>query len=109
MGIAIDLYCMETTMSDKYFAIGSIGTFRPNEEVTGLDDERMDELVLLGKVRVEQVEDDEDQTKPLTKMTVKELQDYIANNGGEFSSDDQKADLLLIAQGIEAELADNEE
>lgn len=43
-------------MSDKYFAIGSIGTFLPNEEVTGLDDERMDELVLLGKVRVEQVE-----------------------------------------------------
>lgn len=41
-------------MSDKYFAIGSIGTFRPNDEVTGLDDERMDELVLLGKVRVEQ-------------------------------------------------------
>lgn len=43
-------------MSDKYFAIGSIGTFKPNEEVTGLDDERMDELVLLGKVRVEQGE-----------------------------------------------------
>lgn len=43
-------------MSDKYFAIGSIGAFRPNDEVTGLDDERMDELVMLGKVRVEQDE-----------------------------------------------------
>lgn len=94
-------------MSDKYFAIGSIGTFRPNEEVTGLDDERMDELVLLGKVRVEQGEEDE--TKPLTKMKVNELQNYIADNGGDFELDDNKAVLLEIAQVIENELNDNQE
>lgn len=41
-------------MSDKYFAIGSIGTFLPDDEVVGLDDERLAELVELGKVRVEQ-------------------------------------------------------
>lgn len=41
-------------MADKYFAIGSVGTFLPNDEVTGLDDERLAELVELGKVRVEQ-------------------------------------------------------
>lgn len=46
-------------MSDKYIAIGSIGTFQPNHEVTGLDDERYAELVELGKVRVEK-----DETKP---------------------------------------------
>lgn len=55
-------------MSDKYFAIGSIGTFLPNEEVTGLDDERMDELVMLGKVRVEQGKAD-------TKSTAKNKTD----------------------------------
>ena len=94
-------------MSDKYFAIGSIGTFLPNEEVTGLDDERMDELVMLGKVRVEQGEDDE--IKPLTKMKVNELQNYIADNGGDFELDDNKAVLLEIAQAIEEQIATNQE
>lgn len=43
-------------MSDKYFAIGSVGTFQPNDEVIGLDDERYAELVEQGVVRVEQGE-----------------------------------------------------
>lgn len=94
-------------MSDKYFAIGSVGTFLPNEEVTGLDDERYAELVELGKVRVEQGEDDE--IKPLTKMKVNELQNYIADNGGDFELDDNKAVLLEIAQAIEEQLATNQE
>lgn len=94
-------------MSDKYFAIGSVGTFLPDEEVTGLDDERYAELVELGKVRVEQGEDDE--IKPLTKMKVNELQNYIADNGGDFELDDNKAVLLEIAQAIEEQLATNQE
>jgi len=94
-------------MSDKYFAIGSVGTFLPDEEVTGLDDERYAELVELGKVRVEQGEDDE--SKPLTKMKVNELQNYIADNGGDFELDDNKTVLLEIAQAIEEQLATNQE
>lgn len=94
-------------MSDKYFAIGSVGTFLPNEEVTGLDDERYVELLELGKVRVEQVEEDE--TKPINKMKVDELQDYITANGGEYQDDDKKDTLLILAQEIESKLNDNQE
>lgn len=50
-----------------------------------------------------------DQSKPLTKMTVKELQEYITENGGDFELEDKKDDLLLIAQAIESQLNDNQE
>lgn len=50
-----------------------------------------------------------DQSKPLTKMKVDELQDYITENGGEFAETDRKDDLLLIAQDIEEKLNDNQE
>lgn len=45
-----------------------------------------------------------DDTKPIDKMTVKELEAYIKANGGEFTDDDNKPELLKIAQGI----ADNQ-
>ena len=93
-------------MSDKYIAIGSIGTFLPNEEVTGLDEERLIELALLGKVRVVQLADDE--PKAVSKMKVDELQTYITANGGEYLEDDNKPDLLVIAQAIEDELNNQE-
>lgn len=51
----------------------------------------------------------DDQSKPLTKMKVDELQDYITENGGEFAETDRKDDLLLIAQDIEEKLNDNQE
>ena len=51
----------------------------------------------------------DDQLKPLTKMKVNELQNYIADNGGDFELDDKKDDLLLIAQEIESKLNDNQE
>lgn len=54
-------------MSDKYFAIGSVGTFQPNDEVVGLDDERLAELVELGKVRVEQGEKPKSNNKKADK------------------------------------------
>lgn len=40
-------------------------------------------------------------TKPVDKMTVKELEQYITDNGGEFGDDDKKPELLVIAQAIE--------
>lgn len=51
----------------------------------------------------------DDQPKPLNKMRVDELQNYITANGGEYLDDDNKPDLLLIAQDIESELNDNQE
>ena len=50
----------------------------------------------------------DDQSKPLSKMKVNELQNYIADNGGDFDNDDQKSDLLMIAQGIEDKLNDSQ-
>lgn len=40
-------------------------------------------------------------TKPVSKMTVKELEAYITNNGGSYASGDNKPELLVIAQEIE--------
>lgn len=40
-------------------------------------------------------------SKPINKMTVAELEAYIIENGGEFSDDDNKPELLIIAQEIE--------
>lgn len=39
--------------------------------------------------------------KPVSKMTVKELETYITDNGGSYSSGDNKPELLVIAQDIE--------
>lgn len=39
--------------------------------------------------------------KPVGKMTVPELEAYITDNGGTFTGDDNKPDLLAIAQNIE--------
>lgn len=50
----------------------------------------------------------DDQSKPLTKMKVNELQNYIADNGGDFELDDNKAVLLEIAQVIEEQIATNQ-
>ncbi len=54
-------------------------------------------------------ESTDDQSKPLTKMKVDELQRYIADKGGEFAETDKKDDLLLIAQEIESQMNDNQE
>lgn len=40
-------------------------------------------------------------TKPVSDMTVSELKAYITNNGGSYSSGDNKPELLVIAQDIE--------
>lgn len=41
------------------------------------------------------------ETKSLDKMKVNELQNYIADHGGDFELDDNKPELLIIAQAIE--------
>ena len=40
-------------MADKYFAIGSVGSFLPEQEVVGLEKDRYKELEEAGKIRVE--------------------------------------------------------
>lgn len=49
-------------------------------------------------------EDNESKTKAVSDMTVKELEVYIKANGGEFDSDDNKPELLVIAQGIASKM-----
>lgn len=39
--------------------------------------------------------------KPVSKMTVPDLEEYIIENGGEFAESDKKPELLVIAQAIE--------
>lgn len=51
-------------------------------------------------VEAEQAKAEPD-TKPVSKMTVPELEFYIIDNGGEFDEEDKKAELLVIAQAIE--------
>lgn len=91
----------------KYIAKQSVGKFRTGDEVKGLSDERIKQLVELDAVTVEQGEDDE--IKPINKMKVDELQDYITANDGECQDDDKKETLLILAQEIESKLNDNEE
>lgn len=55
----------EKTMADKYIAVGSVGTFLPEQEVTGLPKARMDELVEAGVVRLDSAKAAE--TKETTK------------------------------------------
>lgn len=49
-----------------------------------------------------EIKDAEDKgSKPVSKMTVAELEEYIIENGGEFAESDNKPELLVIAQAIE--------
>ncbi len=43
-------------MADKYIAVGTVGSFLPNQEVVGLEKERYAQLVEAGAVRVEKEE-----------------------------------------------------
>lgn len=44
-------------MADKYIAVGTVGSFLPNQEVVGLEKERYAQLVEAGAVRVETTAD----------------------------------------------------
>lgn len=58
----------EKTMADKYIAVGSVGNFLPEQEVTGLPKARMDELVEAGVVRLDSAKaKDTDPDKETTK------------------------------------------
>ena len=52
-------------------------------------------------VETEQVETKEPKAKPVSKMTVPELEAYIIENEGEFAESDNKPELVVIAQAIE--------
>lgn len=53
----------------------------------------------LAEIKAENVTPKAD--KPVSQMTVPELEAYIKANGGEYASDDKKPELLVIAQAIE--------
>lgn len=77
------------------------------EQAKAVKDDRFGKLFLDDGTLVETKADadaDADaapETKPVDKMTVKELEQYITDNGGQFADDDNKPELLKIAQGIE--------
>lgn len=54
-------------MADKYIAVGTVGSFLPNQEVVGLEKERYAQLVEAGAVRVETTADKKDDKKETTK------------------------------------------
>lgn len=49
-------------------------------------------------------ESNADEVKPLSKMNMAELKEYIVENGGEFDEADKKDALLANAQAIEDDL-----
>ncbi len=56
-------------MADKYIAVGTVGSFLPNQEVVGLEKERYAQLVEAGAVRVETTADKK--IEPIKKETTK--------------------------------------
>ena len=58
-------------MADKYIAVGTVGSFLPEQEVTGLEDKRYKELLDAGKVRVVKGEDDKKSETTRAKTTKK--------------------------------------
>jgi hypothetical protein len=44
-------------MASKYFAVGSVGSFLPDEEVVGLTEKQYKELLATDSVRVEEVKE----------------------------------------------------
>jgi len=50
-------------MADKYIAVGSVGSFLPNQEVVGLEKEQYTELLESGAVRVEKEAPKKETTK----------------------------------------------
>lgn len=58
--------------------------------------------VMIADGSLVEIKDAEDKgAKPVGKMTVAELEEYIIENGGEFAESDNKPELLVIAQAIE--------
>lgn len=49
-------------MADKYIAVGTVGSFLPEQEVTGLSAERYKQLLEDGAVRVEEKAEEKEKT-----------------------------------------------
>ena len=54
-------------MADKYIAVGSVGSFLPEQEVVGLETGRYKQLLEAGVVRVETTADKKEDKKETTK------------------------------------------
>lgn len=81
------------------FAKG-VDTELTDEQVKALKADRFGKAMLDDKSIIE-IESEQDDSKPVSKMTVPELESYITENGGEFAESDNKPELLVIAQAIE--------
>lgn len=74
------------------------------EQAKALKDDHFGKAFLEDGTIVEskaKADDKNSNAKPVSKMTVSELEIYITDNGGTFTGDDNKPDLLAIAQAIE--------
>lgn len=74
----------------------NVETELTDEQVKALKADRFGKAMIADGSLVE-VKD----AKLVSKMTVPELEQYITDNGGEFTGDDNKPELLAIAQSIE--------
>ena len=96
-----------------YLAKQTIGQFKIGDKVKGLTDERIKQLLEIDAVEQVDLPDtdtdtDTDEVKPVSKMTVPELKEYIVEHGGEFDEADKKDALVVIAEAIENELNQGE-
>lgn len=84
--------------------VKGVETELTDEQVKALKDDYFGKAFLDDGSIVEskaKADDKESNAKPVSKMAVPELQAYIIDNGGTFTGDDNKPDLLAIAQAIE--------
>ena len=81
--------------------VKGVETELTDEQVKALKDDYFGKAFLDDGSIVESKSENDDNTKPLSKMKVEELEAYIIENGGEFAESDNKPELLVIAQAIE--------
>lgn len=83
--------------------VKDVDTELTDEQVKKLKADRFGKAMIAdgSLVEIKDAEDKDADTKPVNKMTVPELEKYITDHGGEFTDDDNKPELLVIAQNIE--------
>lgn len=79
----------------------NVETELTDEQVKALKADRFGKAMIADGSLVEVKDDESKDAKLVSKMTVPELEQYITDNGGEFTGDDNKPELLAIAQSIE--------
>lgn len=81
----------------------NVETELTDEQVKTLKADRFGKAMIADDslVEIKDAEDKDADSKPVSEMTAPELKKYITDNGRTFTGDDNKPDLLLIAQDIE--------